>query len=276
MKMNNLTFYIHYCNKRDITDSDRLKATISRKINHHELMLVTGGVAHVTIGNKKYKVKEGELLYLRPEIFHCIKPDLEEPLKFISVHFSFINVEFDNNKWKIETEKDDLPLQDVQLLDNYYGIKNLMKGMLEVWFQKFPDYEFVSKTMLQQIIFKIFRSIEAKSPNYSNSLKVKEVIKFMTENIEKKITLVGLSQRVNLSPTYLAKIFKKTTGYSIIEFFNKMKMDKAKELIMEGDKKVKEVAEILGYKDEFYFSRIFKKIEGISPKEFYGKNVHEV
>ncbi|MFL0253192.1 AraC family transcriptional regulator [Clostridium neuense] len=276
MKISNLTFYIHYCNKRDITDSDRLLKTISRQINHHELMLVTGGGAHVTIGNKKYKVKKGELLYLRPETFHCIKPDLEDPLKFISVHFSFTNVEFDNNKWRIEAEKDDLPLQDVQALDNYYSVKSLMKGMLEVWFEKFPEYEFVSKIMLQQILFKIFRNIEAKSPNYSNSLKVKEVIKFMTENIEKKITLSELSQLVNLSPTYLAKIFKKTTGYSIIEFFNKMKIDKAKELIIEGDKKVKEVAKTLGYKDEFYFSRIFKKIEGVSPKEFYGKNVHEV
>lgn len=276
MKINNLTFYIHYCNKRDITDSDRLLKTISRKINHHELMLVTGGFAHVTIGNKKYKVKEGELLYLRPEIFHCIRPESKNPLNFISVHFSFTNVEFDNNKWKIKAEKGDLPLQDVQFLDNYYIIKNLMKGMLEVWFQKFPYYEFVSKTMLQQILFKIFRDMEVKLPNYSNSLKVKEVIKFMTENIEKKITLSELSQLVNLSPTYLSKVFKKTTGYSIIEFFNKMKIDKAKELIIEGDKKVKEVAEILGYKDEFYFSRIFKKIEGVSPKEFYGKNVHEV
>lgn len=276
MKINNLIFYIHYCNKRDITDSDRLLTTISRKINHHELMLVTGGIAHVTIGSRKYKVKEGELLYLRPEIFHCIKPDLESPLKFISVHFSFTNVEFDNNRWKIKAEMDDLPLQDVQFLDNYYSVKNLMKGMLEVWFQKFPAYEFLSKTMLQQILFEVFRNIEAKSPNYSNSLKVKGVIRFMTENIEKKITLSELSQLVNLSPTYLAKVFKKTTGYSIIEFFNKMKIDKAKELIIEGDKKVKEVAEILGYKDEFYFSRIFKKIEGVSPKEFYGKNVHEV
>lgn len=276
MNINNLVFYIHYCNKRDITDSDRLLKAISRKINHHELMLVTGGIAYAAIGNKKYKVKKGELLYLRPDIFHCIKPDLNDPLKFISVHFSFTNVEFHNNEWKIKDEKDGLPLQDVQFLDNYYSVKNLMKSMLEVWFEKFPDYEFVSKTMLQRILFKIFRNVEAKSPNYSNSLKVKKVIKVMTENIEKKITLSELSKLVNLSPTYLSKIFKKTTGYSIIEFFNKMKIDKAKELIIEGDKKVKEVAEILGYKDEFYFSRIFKKIAGVSPKEFYGKNVHEV
>jgi AraC family transcriptional regulator, transcriptional activator for feuABC-ybbA operon len=63
----------------------------------------------------------------------------------------------------------------------------------------------------------------------------------------------------------------KLPGY---EFFNKIKVDKAKEIIIEGDKKIKEVAQILGFTDEFYFSRIFKKIEGISPTEFYHRNVH--
>ncbi|KOF57372.1 AraC family transcriptional regulator [Clostridium sp. DMHC 10] len=276
MNINDLIFYIHYCNKRDCTDKDRLLKTISRKINHHEFILITGGNGSVTISNKMYKAEQGMLLYLKPDIFHCIKPDLNDPLNFISVHFSFTNVEFDNNKWKIKYEKDDLPLREVQFLDNYYSIKSLMRSMLEVWYEKFPGYEFVSKTMFQRILFKIFRSVEVRSPNYSNSLKIKIIIKFMTDNINKKITLSELSQLVNLSPTYLSKVFKKTTGYSIIEFFNKMKIDKAKELIIEGDKKIKEVAEIVGYKDEFYFSRIFKKIEGISPKEFCGKNVHEV
>jgi YesN/AraC family two-component response regulator len=90
------------------------------------------------------------------------------------------------------------------------------------------------------------------------------------------VTLTELSELVQLSPTYLSRVFKETTEYSVIEFFNKMKIDKAKELIIEGNKMVREVAQILGFTDEFYFSRIFKKIEGISPSEYYNKNVHEV
>jgi len=86
--------------------------------------------------------------------------------------------------------------------------------------------------------------------------------------------LKDLSELVQLSSSYLSKVFKATTGYSIIEFFNKIKVDKAKEIIIEDDKKIKEVAQMLGFTDEFYFSRIFKKIEGVSPSEFYSKNVH--
>jgi AraC family transcriptional regulator, transcriptional activator for feuABC-ybbA operon len=53
-------------------------------------------------------------------------------------------------------------------------------------------------------------------------------------------------------------------------------LDKAKEFIIDGNKKVKEVAGAIGFIDEFYFSRLFKKIEGVSPSKFYSKNVYEV
>ena len=96
----------------------------------------------------------------------------------------------------------------------------------------------------------------------------------MRSNISNKLILKDLSELVQLSSSYLSKVFKATTGYSIIEFFNKIKVDKAKEIIIEDDKKIKEVAQMLGFTDEFYFSRIFKKIEGVSPSEFYSKNVH--
>ncbi|MNN93050.1 HTH-type transcriptional activator Btr [compost metagenome] len=78
---------------------------------------------------------------------------------------------------------------------------------------------------------------------------------------------------MQLSYTYLSRAFKEITGYTVIEFFNKLKMDKAKALLLEGDMKIKDVAQTLGYSDEFYFSRLFKKMEGLSPSEFQSKNV---
>jgi AraC family transcriptional regulator, transcriptional activator for feuABC-ybbA operon len=71
------------------------------------------------------------------------------------------------------------------------------------------------------------------------------------------------------------QVIKEATGYPIITYFNKMKIEKAKELLIEGNKKVKEVAYELGYTNEFYFSRMFKRIEGLSPIKFYSKNVYE-
>ncbi|WP_050769791.1 helix-turn-helix transcriptional regulator [Paenibacillus sp. oral taxon 786] len=88
--------------------------------------------------------------------------------------------------------------------------------------------------------------------------------------------MAELSDLVHLSTYYLSRAFKQTTGFTVIEYFNKLKIDKAKELILESDKKIKEIALELGFADEFYFSRIFKRTEGMSPSEYYSKIVHGV
>jgi AraC family transcriptional regulator, transcriptional activator for feuABC-ybbA operon len=274
MNKNNLYFHIHYCNHRETYEDWKYKRKITRKLKHHELFLVTAGKGYITTENKKYSLKQGMLFYLKPNILHCIESDLSEPLNFLSVHFSFVHVNFYDDKWDLTTENKALELPPMQEFKNYYPVFYTFKKLVETWSIKLPAYEFLCKTMLQKLLFEIYDNLKRQNTNYSTTLKVEKIIKYLHENINRSVTLKELSELVSLSPSYLSRTFKDTTGYSIIEFFNKMKIDKAEALIIVGDKKIKEISESLGFKDEFYFSRLFKKIEGISPKEFYSKNVH--
>lgn len=274
MNKNNLYFHIHYCNHRESYEDWKYKKKITRKIDHHELLLVVGGKGYIFNENKEYCVKQGMLFYFRPNILHCIESDLNEPLNFLSVHFSFVHVDFCDHKWNLTIEDNSFELQPMQEFKNYYPILHVFKKLVETWGSKLPTYEFICRTILQELLFEIFDNLKRQNTNYSTTLKVEKIIKYLGENINKTITLTELSEFVSLSPSYLSRAFKDTTGYSVIEFFNKIKIDKAEELIILGDKKIKEVSEALGFKDEFYFSRLFKKVKGMSPKEFYSKNIH--
>lgn len=274
MNKNNLYFYIHYCNHHETQDDWKFKEKISRTLRHHEFFLVAGGKGYITTEQKKYAVKKGMLFYFKPDIHQLIETDLEEPLNFLSVHFSFVHVNLEDNKWSLKNEGKPLKLNTMQEFKDYYLIYNEFKKLVETWSLKLPSYEFHSKILLQQLLYEIYDNKKRQNTNYSTALKVEKVIKYMNENINNTIKLNDLAQIVSLSNTYLSRTFKEITGYSVIEFFNKMKIDKAKEIISIGDKKVREVSEMLGFKDEFYFSRLFKKIEGVSPKEFYSKNIH--
>lgn len=276
MNINNLYFYIHYCNRRQSKEEWKNSKKIKRTLQHHEFLLITAGKGCIVNKNKEYKVREGMLFYICPNVEHSIEADVEKPMSFVSVHFSYSSVSFNNDKWAIRNEDETLPLNSMQQLKDYYQVENIFRKLVETWIAKLPGYEFISKALLQQLTFEILEDVKKQNQNYSTSLKVEKIIKYMHENINSKLTLTELSEMVQLSPTYLSRIFKETTEYSVIGFFNKMKVDKAKELIIEGNKKVKEIAQLLGFTDEFYFSRIFKKIEGISPSEFYNKNVHGV
>lgn len=275
MNIHKLFFFIHYCNCRQFGDPARYRK-ITRTIQHHELVFVTGGKGRIIIEKKSYQAKEGMLFYICPGVPHSIELDVEEPMCFFSVHFSFARVNFNNNKWDIKNAAEMLSLNPGQELKNYYHIENIFKQLVYSWNVKQPGYEFITKTLLQQLLIVIYQNITKQGRNYSTTLKVEKIIQYMHQNINNRVTLTELSELVQLSSTYLSRVFKETTGYSVIEFFNKMKIDKAKELIIDGNKKVKEVAQALGFTDEFYFSRIFKRIVGISPSEYYSKNVHEV
>lgn len=276
MNINNLFFHIHYCNGRQ--ESGLLKNSsiikINRTIRHHELILITGGKGHIVIENKTYQFKAGALLYICPNIQYSLESDGEDHLSCFTVHFSYATVGFKGDKWDITRATNMLPLDCVQILKDYYQINNIFKNLIENWFAKLPGYEFITRNLLSQLLIEIYHNIKNNNQNYSTSLKVEKIIEYMRSNVDTRVTIADLAELVQLSPAYLSGIFKETTGYSVIKFFNKIKVDKAKELIIEGDKKVKEVAQILGFTDEFYFSRIFKKIEGISPLEFYRSNVH--
>lgn len=276
MNINNLFFHIHYCNRRQFNDPWKHKSKLVRTLQHHELLLITGGKGSITIENKKHRIKEGMIFYIGPGVLQCIDAHVEEPICFLSVHFNYANVSFNDNKWDVRDESEMLSLHSMEELKDYYHVSDVFKKLVDSWYGKLPGYEFVAKALLQQLIFEIFQNIKKQNQNYSISLKVEKIIEYMHENIYKKVTLIELSEMVQLSPTYLSRSFKETTGYSVIEFFNKMKIDKAKELIIDGNKKIKEVAGAVGFTDEFYFSRLFKKVEGVSPSEFYSKNVHEV
>lgn len=277
MNINNLFFYIHYCNSRKFNDSRKYtNKKIVRSLQHHELIFVTGGKGSIIIEKKKVQFKEGMLFYICPDVPHSIEIDSEDPLCFLAVHFSYTHVDFNDGKWAVREKSEMLKLHAIQELKDYYQVDELFNKLVDSWNAKLPGYEFRAKTLLQQLFIAIHQNIKKQNQNYSTSLKIEKVIQYMQQNINHRVTLAELSDLVQLSSTYLSRAFKEITGYSIIEFFNKMKMDKAKEMILEGDKKIKEVAQTLGFTDEFYFSRIFKRIQGLSPSEFYSKNVHVV
>ena len=236
------------------------------------LLPMVRGILYLKI--KSINLRKLQLLYLRPNVQYSLELDEDEPFCALAVQFSYIKVSFNSNKWDIADGIDTLPLDSVQVLKDYYQINNVFNKLVEIWTLKLPGYEFITRTLLQQLLIEIYQNKKNNRTNYSTSLKVEKIIEYMRREINNRLTLDDLSDLVQLSPAYLSRVFKETTGYSVIEFFNKIKVDEAKKLIIEGDKKVREVAQILGFTDEFYFSRLFKKIEGINPSEFYRKNVH--
>jgi len=101
-----------------------------------------------------------------------------------------------------------------------------------------------------------------------------EIQEFLHQNYMKNITNAVLSQKFGLVASYISRLFKKSTGLSPGEYLTKVRIDRAKSLMLSNpDLMVKEIAGMVGFKDAYYFSKTFKKETGMWPTEFL-KNQH--
>ena len=90
----------------------------------------------------------------------------------------------------------------------------------------------------------------------------------MKNNIDKRLTLNDLTIYNNLSKTQLIDILKEKTGYSPIDYFLRLKIQKACFNLDFTEMTISEIAEKIGYSDQYYFSRLFKKIMGMAPSDY--------
>jgi AraC-like DNA-binding protein len=80
--------------------------------------------------------------------------------------------------------------------------------------------------------------------------------------------LSDLANIAGLSISHYSRLFKKYIGLSPIDYLTHLRIDRAKELLVLSDVRIKEVSQNVGYVDELYFSRTFKRIVGVSPSQF--------
>lgn len=92
-----------------------------------------------------------------------------------------------------------------------------------------------------------------------------EVRTYIEENYTKPLSLAHLANHTGLSASYFSSVFKQEYILSPMELVTQLRIQKAKQLLQQEDIRLKVIAEAVGYSDEFYFSRVFKKVEGISP-----------
>ncbi len=97
---------------------------------------------------------------------------------------------------------------------------------------------------------------------------VSNVKKYISEHICEKLVLDKVAAIFGISPNYLSQLFGRYSDLGFSEYVNSCKIKKSKELLATDSYKVYEVADMLGYESSFYFSKVFKKVEGISPTDY--------
>lgn len=151
-----------------------------------------------------------------------------------------------------------------QLFSNNKKIKN----------HEYYHYQIINAETQQEITqllldftYNIITEMSGLSHSHSKLL-INRALNYIEHNFERKISLEDVAVRLGLSKHYLCNIFKKEIGETMSLYINKLRIEKAKKMLLKPDSKIKEIFEEVGFSNQQYFSKVFKKITGMTMMEY--------
>lgn len=139
---------------------------------------------------------------------------------------------------------------------------------------KIHDRETALK-FISSLSMAICEALESLNSDYSMRLVLKAK-KYVEENLEKRLSLSDTAAYMEINASYLSSIFKKHSGVGFANYVNQEKVKQAKKLLTENKYKIYEVADRMGFENAYYFSKIFGKYAGMTPKEYVIKNTKTI
>lgn len=238
--------------------------------DQHILVYCHEGSGHLTINNEDSAIKAGEFFVIPSKVPHVYKADEKSPWSIYWLHFkgkvsssilSFLEKRQGGFKGVMPYGEDSLALFNEMYteMEKGYGNDHLIYANMCLWHY------------LTRFIFTDKYNTNSKTTTKDSS---DMAIEFMQTHIDQELTLEAIAKAVHLSSSHFSFLFREKTGFSPIDYFNHLKVQKACQYLLFTDMRVREIAQELGVFDPYYFSRMFKKVMGMPPNEYREKRVH--
>ncbi len=237
----------------------------------YDLHFALKGEGAIKINEHLYKMMEGDLVLVKPgETFHVQTPKTE--FNRIFVHFTPLPVR-PTRLGDREEEWEPHLFRQVSVRQ-YREIKNLLLLVVREGHSNEKMGREMASSYLSQAIFLLTRFANKKTVQGQDQQVLKnferlEAVKKLIENqFTKTLSLQSLANFAGLSVNHFSRLFKKCYGQSPYDYLLQVRIDKAKDELIENDGSISQVAELAGFKNLFEFSAAFKKRVGVSPTQF--------
>ncbi|MFA9390254.1 MAG: AraC family transcriptional regulator [Prolixibacteraceae bacterium] len=234
-----------------------------RILDEYQLNYITSGSGIFETKAGKFRINPGTVLLLFPGVWHRYKPDVNSGWTEHYIGFSgaFTKTIFQHEQFNNSNPVLKVGFQD-SLIKEFNDIFQLIKD-------EKPGFQ---QQCAGKLIFIFGRMISIlKTSEFANK-DIERIIRksclYLRDNLNKNVNIEELAASLHVSYSYFRRMFKKYTGMSPNQYHLGLRIQKSKELIRYSKKSIKQIAFELGFDSLFYFSRIFKTKEGLSPAAF--------
>ncbi|WP_047979761.1 response regulator [Ornithinibacillus contaminans] len=164
------------------------------------------------------------------------------------------------------------PLQTQQrLLETLWFVSNTMRDIGIESNSPFFTFQAHDYRQLRTGIAQLLQQMRLEYTEYYQRLEadtIEQIKQYIMSHSHEEISLETLGDIMGLSPIYISKMFKEKMGINYIDFLTNYRIERAKKLMREPNRSIKEIAIEVGYHEPNYFSKVFKKLVQVSPKEY--------
>lgn len=225
--------------------------------------MIRKGSATYSYANGSFDVVEGDLVYL-PKGSNYVFAPKEKGLVHALVNFDI----YDSNGNLIELSKEP------QLLIKKAGkgYKLIIDELIKCFMLRSYASELRSSALVMELISNMLDELNIKQMGYVGFERIIPAVIYIEQNCNADITTADLAEMCDMSESQLRRLFKEYSGSSPIEYRNRLRVEKAYQLLKNNFCNVTEAAESVGFNNIYYFSRLFKSVIGESPKSVQMKS----
>lgn len=250
-----------------------------RTIPYNLLVYCVSGTVNINTKHNKYSVGEGELLLIPPNTFYI--PTECNGCTYYFVHFTAetavkseirvnVNIGAILPRGSYHYEYYDGCVSVVELTDHIrFANAESVGAIFNRMSMLDPKYSVTHKLLIDNLLRELLIEVSNEHIHKKQINKhLCEITGYIKTNYTKPHTLSELANEFSLSESYIAKLFKTHLQTKPSDYINNVKISIACYRILNTKMSITEISEELGYSSVYYFSRVFKKIKGVSPSEF--------
>lgn len=236
--------------------------------DYFQMYYCLDGEGNFYLDGRTIQLTKHDCLIMRPGQVHELYPITKGKFRLIDTKFYIHdNIIFNSIV--------NMP-QIISMVD--HSFKEIQMSMREEWASNYPFSKEIANLLFEQALYFFFRYTAPKPATipfyYSMEQKIfclkgieKQISDYLSEHLLEKVSLDHLAYKLKYSKNYLCTAFKTSTGCTISEFYNYLRIRKSYDLVCNTDQKLSEIALLCGFSSIHYFSRIFHKYVGLSPSQ---------
>ena len=229
----------------------------------------------ITAGAQELELQAGQMYLHKPNEFHNIRCDGKRAANSVIVSFDCSAPELHSISGKVISlgEKERALLGTVvKEASSAFStpLGNPYTNVMELSGEGGFGGQQMIRLCLEQLFIRLIRkhiNMEPVKINKNSDLLV-QITDFLSENVEEHLEFKDILAEFNLSASVVKKIFRQQMGCGVMDYFTRLKIDKAKELIREESYNFTEISQRLGFNNSQYFTTVFKRVSGMTPSEY--------